>query len=155
MVYKIRAGFQTKGDPQVIGDRLENLTEKFGGNLTAEQVLADAKKASSPLHQEFEWDDSAAAQSYRLTQARYLIRSIEVVHVPYKEQPTKTVSVRAFQNVVVDDEKVYATTERVMADEDLRTQLLADAKRALQTWKNKYANLKELAAVYAAIDEVQ
>jgi hypothetical protein len=76
------------------------------------------------------------------------------VHVPYKEQPTKKISVRAYQNVVVDERKVYATTERVMQDEDLRQQLLDDAKSALLSWKKKYADLKELAAVYAAIDEV-
>lgn len=51
------------------------------GRLTAEAVVADARKKTSPIHDVFEWDDSKAAHSYRVGQARQLIASVEVEFV--------------------------------------------------------------------------
>ena len=48
------------------------------GVLTAEAVLAAAKKQRSALHPYFEWDDAAAAMKHRLEQARQLIKSYRV-----------------------------------------------------------------------------
>lgn len=58
--------------------RLDDLYAK-DGTLTPEQVLADAKRKESPLHGYFEWDDRKAAMFHRLTQARELIASYEIV----------------------------------------------------------------------------
>lgn len=54
--------------------RLENQ-----GRLKPEDVVNEAKKPSSPLHDYFEWDDEKAANEHRLEQARQLIRSVRVV----------------------------------------------------------------------------
>ena len=43
------------------------------GRLTPTEVLDEARDPSSPLHPHFEWEDSIAAESYRLIQARELI----------------------------------------------------------------------------------
>lgn len=48
------------------------------GVLTPRAVVKDAKNPKSPLHSEFEWDDSAAAERYRLAQARDLIARVHV-----------------------------------------------------------------------------
>lgn len=49
------------------------------GVLIPEQIVEAARDPASPLHEEFEWDDSVAAQQHRLNQARTLIRSIRVM----------------------------------------------------------------------------
>ena len=49
------------------------------GKLTASQVLEVARSPDSPLHPYFEWDDSIAAEQWRLEQARELIRRVKIV----------------------------------------------------------------------------
>lgn len=49
------------------------------GRITPDNVVDAARNPKSPLHDQFEWDDSAAAHGFRLEQARRLIRSITVV----------------------------------------------------------------------------
>ena len=48
------------------------------GTLTPDAVLKDAKSPKSPLHEEFEWDDSVAGHQYRVSQARDLIARVRV-----------------------------------------------------------------------------
>jgi hypothetical protein len=48
------------------------------GTLSPDAVLKDARNPKSPLHDEFEWDDSAAAHQYRVDQARALIARVKV-----------------------------------------------------------------------------
>lgn len=57
--------------------KLRELARKHG-RLTPSLVLKEAQSPKSPLHSFFEWDDGRAAEAYRLTQARLLIRSVEV-----------------------------------------------------------------------------
>lgn len=52
---------------------------KRDGVLTASTVLAEAESEMSALHSYFEWDDDAAAHSFRLIQARTLIRKVRVI----------------------------------------------------------------------------
>lgn len=156
-VYKFREGYSVKGDVQAIGERLDSLVEKNNGDITPEIVLKDAESKRSPLHSAFEWNDSAAAHAHRLEQARYLIRAVKIEHVPWGNPGDKEVQVvtsRAFPHVRTEAGPVYTTIGRVMADEALRGQLLADAKRSLGTWRKNYADLQELAAVYEAVDAV-
>lgn len=49
------------------------------GRLTPDDVITEAQKLDSPLHGRFEWDDEKASHSWRLEQARRLIRSVKVV----------------------------------------------------------------------------
>jgi hypothetical protein len=49
------------------------------GRLTPELVVKAAAAPDHPLHSEFEWNDSVAAQRFRLAQARTLIRSVRYV----------------------------------------------------------------------------
>lgn len=48
------------------------------GILRLEDVVAAAADESSPLHSHFEWDNTKAAHRYRLSQARALIRSVQI-----------------------------------------------------------------------------
>jgi hypothetical protein len=46
--------------------------------LTPDDVIKAAQDKESPLHAQFEWDNTAAAHAYRQAQARELIRSFRV-----------------------------------------------------------------------------
>lgn len=49
------------------------------GGLTAPMVVESARPKDAPLHGYFEWDDKAAAEEFRLEQARSMIRRVRFV----------------------------------------------------------------------------
>jgi ribosomal protein L12E/L44/L45/RPP1/RPP2 len=49
------------------------------GHLEPAALVKDAREAGSPLHDDFEWDNTKAAEGYRLDQARSLIRQVRVI----------------------------------------------------------------------------
>ena len=76
-----------------VAGRLANIY-RAKGKLSEGDVLADARKKSSPLHSFFEWDDTAAAERYRLEQAASLIRRVKVTVIPAED--ADPVQVRAY-----------------------------------------------------------
>jgi hypothetical protein len=62
--------------------------ESKQGKLTPQQVLEAARDEESPLHRFFEWDDSTAAEAYRVEQARDLIKKVKVI-IQYEETEIK------------------------------------------------------------------
>jgi hypothetical protein len=60
----------------VVTDALKKI-ETRTGKLSPIAVIEAAREPDSPLHGYFEWDDSKAAEQYRLDQARCLIRSVQ------------------------------------------------------------------------------
>lgn len=79
------------------------------GTLTPNAVLQDAKSPKSPLHDEFEWDDSVAGHQYRVAQARNLIARVRVeietttrqIQVPaYVRDPNAAADEQGYVSVV-------------------------------------------------------
>lgn len=147
--WKPKAGIPI--DPQIAGETVEMLRERLGGQVTPADLLAHAKQSNSPLHAAFEWDDSAAAERYRLQQAGHVLRSLVVavrLHPKAEEKP-----LRAFVSVVNRNEvRGYTSLAAALSDQELRAQIVATAWRELQSWRERYADYSELARAHAAID---
>lgn len=82
------------GVPPTVAARLGQLVAQASGELTQADVLADAAAVASPLHDYFEWDDTAAAHAHRMAQAALLIRRVRVTVIPADE--SEPVTVRAY-----------------------------------------------------------
>lgn len=151
MKYAWKAKTQIPIDPQVAGEHLEALSQQ--GALTPEVVVRDGEvNPRSPFRHFFEWNDALAAHEHRLSQARYLLRSI-VVEIERPEQPEPSV-VRAFLPVdPADEDRTYAPIVRIMSDADLRKQVLKRAKRELESWQDRYREYEELAKAMARVSE--
>lgn len=54
--------------------------EDASGSITAERVLADAKRTASPLHSLFDWDAKKAARQHWLHIARKVIGAVQYEH---------------------------------------------------------------------------
>jgi hypothetical protein len=123
------------------------------GMLTPEAVLAAASKPNSALHGAFEWDDSEAARKYRLEQARDLIQKVKVQIISSDEKITY---VRAYVSLPSDREGNggYRSTVKVLSDAEQRAELISLALKELATFRKKYAELSELAAVFEAIEQM-
>lgn len=146
--WAVGAGIQT--DPQVVGEKLEALDKKHG-RLTPAIVVNDAQSPFSPLHDAFEWDDSKAAEQYRLGQADHLLRSIVVVerHAPRA----------AYQSVSIGrggkkSSESFVNVAR-LSDHEKRRRALETALNELERWASQYAQYEELAPITEAIEHTR
>lgn len=58
--------------------RSEIAALEHGGRLTPRAVVDAARDPKSALHDQFEWDDTVAAEKWRLDQARDIITSVKI-----------------------------------------------------------------------------
>lgn len=155
MIYKqykaAKGSRMTDAQAERFGVRLNALVEKHGGSVTPEIVVNDARQEDSPLRDWFEWDDNKAAARYRLRQAREMLRSVVTV-VILDERAEREEEIRAFHNIVIEDERIYAPVARVLTEADLRKQMVEQALRELDAWRRRYKQYAELAAIFEAID---
>lgn len=130
---------------------LVTLAGESGNALNPRAVVAWAREhTESALHRAFEWNDTKAADGYRLEQARAFIRL--VVTVPAKAPQV----VRAFVSLEGDRGSIgYRSLESVMSDEDLRAQLIDQFLSDMQRFEGRYRQIQELAGVFAAVDQVR
>lgn len=140
------------GDAKAVGEHLEMLRQQAKGELTPEDVLADAKNHNSPLHSYFEWDEGAAAQQYRLQQARGLIRAVVAIYVHDDKPATR---VRAYVHIPEPGAQHYREVTHAMSQRKTRDMVLQRAWREFQQWRQRYKDLKEFADLFEAADAVQ
>jgi hypothetical protein len=130
---------------------LEAIRQQTGGILKAEDVVNTASSLTSPLHDYFEWDDTRAADEFRLQQARMLIRSVVVIIPKHSEPVAAYVSLREDR---IQDGGGYRTVIDVMSDDKLRERLLLEALADLEHWQRKYDALIELQPVFDSITKM-
>ena len=147
MVYQWKTGSRHKVSAAVAAEVMDRLAEE--DRLNAQELVEESRPEDAPLHSEFEWDDSIAAEKYREEQAGALIRHLVVrIEANDQEYPTR-------QYFMIQPEaKIYEPIQVILKDEDKTDLLLEQAKRELRAFKAKYACLKELAEVIKAIDSV-
>ena len=131
-----------KADPQQIGEALSAISDQQGGRLTPKMVVEAARVASSPLHQHFEWDDAAAADAYRLDQARNLIRIVRVEDEG-AEEPTP----RAFLSISDDMGVAYRSLDAVRKSSDFQQSLLAQAEKDLEAFERRYRQMVDICEI--------
>lgn len=154
MVYKFKEGARlAKVDAQQAGELLEKLRGEHEGRLTPAQVVAAGRHRTSPIHRAFQWDNTIAADEFRLEQARSLIRSIVVCVEHAKHQPAS--EPRAFLCIQHqgDAEKTYTSIQVALSTPDLRRQVLQGAIQEARGWQSRYAHYTELTKVFAAIEQ--
>ncbi len=151
MVYTWKSACHATMDAQVAGEELERIRVRQNGRLDAKDVVEASRSEDAPLHGAFEWNDATAADAYRVDQARYLIRSIDVVI----QQAEETKAVRAFVSVKRDEDRSYTSLAHAMSDSQLRAQVVADALAELAAWRKRHAELVELAQIFSVIDQAQ
>lgn len=155
--YKAAKGSQFNDtQAQTIGERLEKLSI-----VTPETVLSDARKKSSPLHEFFQWDDAAAAEAFRVFQARNLVNHLLVVI----KTPDGVVETKAFHNIrvtvsqedaVESDQRVYISAAAAKDDPQARKQIIAAAMAELARWQSRYDQYRDVfGAVFREIEKVE
>lgn len=110
------------------------------GELTPALVVDTARDPEHPLHSRFDWDDSTAAEKWRLEQASQLLR---VVKLP--ADPSRPSDLRAFVAIKGKDSHRadYVPTEEALADEFARKLILRDMEREWRLLKRRYEHMRE------------
>lgn len=134
-------------------DKLAALTDIMeqspDGRLHPPDVVEKARDKSHPLHNDFDWNDTSAAQKHREWQARQLIRyAVRILPTPDGDART----VKVFSRL--HGEQGYRSTAVLLEDRDLRERLLETALAELLRFRKKYADIEELAEIFRAIDDV-
>lgn len=151
-IYKASKGASYGDDTaQVLGEVLEQL----GDEVTPKMLVKAAKPKASPIHKLFEWNNDAAAERYRLVQARMHINHLEIIIV-VDDAETQT---RAYHNVrVVEDEaeRSYVHMDAVVRSEGMSAQVVAKAVHELQGWQRRYQEYQAIfGGVFREIERVK
>ena len=139
----VKWGFMKfKADAEKCYREIESL-----GEVKSEEIVEFAKDDKTELHKCFEWDDTKAAERWRVQQARFVCNSLTVV------VETETIEPKEFRIIEHDSEqRVYRPVIMTVRNADQYKRLLDQAKDELAAFKRRYASLKELATV---IDEIE
>lgn len=149
MVYAWKPGSRIKTPASVAGAVCERL--EADGGLTPSRLVEESRPADAPLHNEFEWDDTAAAEKYREAQAGHIIRCIVAVKDDNEPEPTQ---VRAFFPVTKEAPNNYVHITKILSDEDRMNNLLEQAKSEMRAFMRKYAALEKLRPVIEEMEKV-
>ena len=134
-------------DAEEVVAELRHIEEKTG-KLTAEHILNSARSKKSILHSMFEWEDSKAAEKYRLSQARQIINNIEVVIISDNEKTY----IPVYEIITVQDEgRQYKHIETLTYNEieQVKENILSTLKQVTQ----KLSTYKQFDKVIEHIQE--
>ena len=126
----------------------QKVAEEIGfGKFTPMEVLEKAKDETTELHKCFEWNDSIAAEKYRLEQAKDIIRMLV-----YEKETKEQAVVRYYAKT--ETKHVYQPTKQFLVQEDEYQGLLRRALAELEAFKNKYHTLTELEGIFEAMETI-
>lgn len=140
------SGTRFGADAQKCYEEIMEICEDLD-SATPQAVLERARDESSELHKCFTWDDSIAAERWRISEARLVTRQLVIKEV---EVPKDRPEIRLFYKT--DNESGYKPTEIIVRKEDEYKKLLASAYAELRAFKRKYSMLKELQEIFELIN---
>ena len=130
-------------DPQKVADQILGI----GDEATPQQIVDAARDEGTELHRCFEWNDSVAAEKYRLTQARTIVCNLVIKRPESEEEQPK---VRYFYKT--ESGSGYKPSTFIFKQDDEYQALLKRAWEELRIFKAKYSTLKELEEILSLID---
>lgn len=157
--YKLEVGGPGRvaaADLELVVTATRDILQKRGRILPTEcakELLDRARPSRSPLHHLFEWNDSVAAERYRLQQARQIIAS---VIFRFDDRPDSPV--RGIPIVTYDGKRSYELMPKVLSNKEATEQLVAQAKVEALAWHRRWEHLAavaELAPAFRAIGKLK
>jgi len=124
----------------------------IGEEVKPEQVLDKARDEESELHKCFDWNDSTAAEKYRLYQARMVINHLIVIKRDDEDEENEPIQFRVMLKNDKSVDSGYKQTIVMVKDEDEYRKMLEQAYEELRAFKKKYQCLSELSNILELID---
>lgn len=135
----------------------EVLRIKKDKGLTAETLLGEAKKKKNCLHDLFTWDNTQAAEQWRLQQARVFINEIKILVDSKEYYAFENIKIEINETDAQETIREYKLKEEIINNEEWRGQIINSAYAQLAYWKRKYEqyNFVEFSNIMTAIDSVK
>lgn len=147
MTFEWKPGSRFKVDANTAGAVCGQL--EAAGNLSAKSLLDASRPKDAPLHSEFEWNDSIAAEKFREGQARNIINHLVVRLDEKPDEP-----VRGFFQITQQEPR-YTNVNAILTHRDLRAELIQQALEEMAAFQRKYGTLTELAMIFEATAKVR
>jgi hypothetical protein len=122
------------------------------GELLEEDVLLAARDPKSAMHDHFEWNNSKAAEAYRLEQARHLIRSV-TIKVTTIDGQERSRRVYASQYDPESAEPMHGFRRAVDLEQDLGPDFLDRTMK--REWKGFFGRWGDRPGFWAMVDEAR
>lgn len=148
---KIKAAWKSgfgfyHADAQIVAEEILSIGEE----ATPKQILDKGRDKNTELHKCFEWDDSIAAEKFRLEQAKDIVSKL--VFIRSEEQANRNMpEVRVFHKTSNTSDSGYKTLMTIVRDEDEYKKMLQQAYADLHALKVKYSYLQELDYILSLI----
>lgn len=141
MVYQWRTGYNYKASPEIAAKVMTKLAKK--GQLNANSLVEVSRPVSAPLHDDFEWDDTKAADNWRKQQGRNMINSLIMIPEEKDHEDSKG-PVRAFFKVEpLSRKEQYESTQVLIRTQSGRDAMRDQAQKELVSYRQKYRNILE------------
>ena len=138
--------WKTKGIFKANAEAVAMELESIEGERTPEEIVNKAKDESTELHKCFEWNDSEAAQKWRLQQARLICCNLIYVEPRKPEVAPVRVLYKA------ESGSGYQPSKLIVRNQDSYQELLKRALAELHSFKIRYSCIHELDELMALID---
>lgn len=138
-------GFRMSANAQKVADELAALGEV----VNPQDIVNAARDEASELHKCFTWDDTTAAEKWRIQEARQIV--CHLVFVP-AETPKKEPIRIYYHSDVSGGYKQLAT---IVRNDDEYRQMLKRALGELKSFQRKYRALSDKKELIALIEAVE
>ena len=136
------AGFYKNVDAQKCADEIMSI----GETASPQEIVSKAKDENTELHKCFTWNDKAAADKWRLQEARLLVCHLVIKR---EENTENNMPLRFFYK---NDNDGYKPSALIFKNENEYEKLLMQALSELHSFKKKYAMLQELQEILDLIE---
>lgn len=140
--------YKFKADAQKCADEIMKICEELE-SATPQQILEKARDSNTELHKCFTWDDTEAAEKWRITEARSVVRNLKIVEVKPDKEPEPT-TIRVFYKT--DNESGYKPTKLILKKPDEYKALVERCRSELLAVKQKFQNISEFDEIWEMIN---
>lgn len=133
---------------QVVGDTIEAIDAEHG-ECTPTLFVEEAAAPESPLHVLLEWDDTKAAESHRLHQARMVINSVEIVI----NEPER-IQVQAFVSIKKNGGRHYVPHVRLVTDDELYAKVVTELRKVINSYRRKLKGFEKFRRLAQTLDDI-
>lgn len=131
-------------------EKCANEIMEIGDKTKTREIYERAKDPTSELHKCLEWDDTKAAENYRLVQVRNVTAHLYIQFPKRNENEPDRPPLRLFHKV--NEESAYMPITKIIKKEETYQALLQQAYSELRAFKAKYSTLEELREIIDLID---
>lgn len=139
-----------KLDP--VAQELRRIYRTSGNRIRPPDVIAAARSPSSVLHGHFTWDDSKAAEEFRLIQARRLIATVRITIPSSSAKPV--IVIRAY-HALRSEQSGYRHMKDIVDAPDLLESLVAQFASDLERLTERYQAIRSTADARRVFDVIE